>query len=254
MKLADLLATMGPYLLGRASHGQTLRSLLGEQAGAGDGRRLHIYGEFCRQHRLDAVGHVFAYCRSAVAAHASAATWEGLVDRYFHAHPMHHFELNWNGRHFPAFVAQLLPESRDKLPGFLPELADFEWWEWQTYSAPDDPRDESPASGELRVASTVELRPYGYDLLAWIDGREAHRFASTPDISPSAVLFWRDRDLDLRCAPANPLELMILKAVVERILLDHEFTRQVGLPADVVHACVSDLHAAGILYGVVPQP
>lgn len=253
MTLVEVLASMGPYLLGRTSHGQTLQSLMGEQASAQDGERLHIYGEFCRQHRLDAVGHVFAYCRSTVTAHASTATWEELVERYFHVHPMHHVELNWNGRHFPAFLAALPWDHLSELPRFLPDLADFEWWEWQTYTAPDEPLDDAPYSGELRLASAVELRPYGYDLLGWLEHRETHCFASMPDTTPSVVLFWRDRDLDLRHAPASSLDLMILKAVVERIPLDHDFMRQVGLPADAVHASVIDLRAAGILCGTLPR-
>jgi len=252
VRLADLLATMGPYLLGQASNPQVLQSLLGEQASAQDGKRLQIYGDFCRQHRLDAVDHVFSYCRSTVVANAGLAAWEELVERYFHAHPMHHFELNRNGRHFPEFLTQYsLGSLGDALP-FLPELADLEWWEWQTYSVFDDPRDEAADTGELRVASTVELRPYAYDLLAWIDERAAHGFASPPVPVSCLVLFWRDRDLDLRRTTPSSLELMLLKAVIERIPLDDAFMHRVGISAEAIQACMSDLHSLGIIHGAVP--
>lgn len=251
MRLANLVSTMGPYLVGRAPHAQVALDLLGEQAGGPESERLRIYGEFCRQHRFDAVDHVFAHCRAAVVALAGEGAWEELIERYFQAHPMHHFELNWNGRHLPAFLAERQPVSQDALPPFLPELADFEWWEWQTYVAQDDAADGAAGEGPLRVASTVELRPYRYDLLGWIEHRATHQFHSSPEAVQSIVLFWRDADLDLRRAPASHLEMMILKAVIENIPIDQAFAMQLGLPVDSVAACLRDLHAAGILCGAL---
>lgn len=251
MRLAELLATMGPYLVGRAPHAQTAQKLLNEVADGPGSERLRIYGEFCRQHRFDAVDHVFAHCRATVVAHAGDSAWEELIERYFQAHPMHHFELNWNGRHLPAFLAERQSGSLDPLPPFLPDLADFEWWEWQTYVAPDEAADEAADKGPLRVASTVELRPYRYDLPGWIETRDTHRFRTSPEAVPSVVLFWRDADRDLRRAAACPLEMRILKAVIEATAIDEDFAVQLGLPADSVAACLRDLHAAGVLRGAM---
>src|SRR6185436_18045941 len=120
---------------------------------------------------------------------AGPGAWEELIDAYFHAHPMRSFELNENGVQLPAFLA----EKGAGLPELLPELADLEWWEWQTQIAPHAPEDLTPDRGPLRLGATVELRRYGFDLVAWLD-QEGER-PPAPAAEESLVLFWRDREL-----------------------------------------------------------
>lgn len=258
MKLPEFYDKVGPYLLGQRAHAQTVDALYGEAAGAArrtDAERLRIYGEFCQQHRLDALGLNFIHCRAAVLRRCGAAGWEALVDRYFRAHPMHHFELNRNGAHFPAFVAALCedPETAGDLPACLPALADFEWWEWLVFTAPDDPQDVEPDSGPLRLCSTVEMRPYPYDFVRWIDDfAGSGERPAEPVAEDTVVLFWRDRSLSLRRALAYPLEMMVIKAVIEAVPLDSALAATLGIPLKQLRAAVADLHKAGVLLGKRP--
>jgi hypothetical protein len=183
-----------------------------------------------------------------VARHGAAA-WTELTEAYFRAHPMHHFELNRNAEYFADFLAA--ETEADDQPPFLAALADLEWWDWLVFVAPDDPSDAEPDNGPLRLGSTVELRPYDWDLLSWLaepDAVDASE-AVDPEPTPNVVLFWRDRDLDSRREPATPLEMMIIKAVVESVSLDDELAARLNVPLESLTETAADLHSAGILLG-----
>ena len=247
MSLADFFAAISPFLLGRRGHSETARLLYGDPpTDEASARRLAIYGRFCRNHRFEVVDSVYPHTRQAVVGGGGEAAWARLVEDYFVAHPMWHVELNANGRAFAPFLAEVAP--RAGLPPWLPELADLEWWELQVAVAPDAPEDLD-AAGPLRLGSTVELRRYGHDLLAWLaDGGEA----APPSPGEHLVLFWRDRDLDPRREPASLLELSVLKAVSEGVPLGGPLAAQVGATVEELGATVADLHAAGILCGPAP--
>lgn len=247
--LQPFFAILGPFLLGKASHGDTVQRLYGDAAcgpAKTDAERLAIYGRFCRTHRHQALS-LFSATRQAIVDGLGEPAWDELVERYFVAHPMHHFELNQNGEHFPQFLAERLadPEATE-LPPFVAELADFEWWEWQVRVAPDDQDEEE--SGPLRLAGTVDLRPYHHDFVAWLDSEPDAR-AATPEAGDTLVLFFRDRSLAARREPVQPLELVILKALIEGIPLDEALAAQVGVAWADLAATLDDLHAAGIVVG-----
>src|SRR5262245_9161014 len=128
MNLETFFAHIGPYLLGTREHADTVQRLYGAAAPqrTADVERLRIYGRFCRIHRNEVLDPTFKYCREVIVRHRGETFWEELVERYFVAHPMHHFELTQNGIHFPGFIARLGEAS--ELPAFLGELGDFEWW------------------------------------------------------------------------------------------------------------------------------
>jgi hypothetical protein len=157
MKLDAFFEQLAPLLEGRVGLPTVAPALYGPDWRAStDAKRLGIYAEFCAQHRLDALSHVFTDTARALGAEA----WSQTVHAYFAAHPMHHVELNENGASLSAFLS-----SQDSLPPWLYELADFEWWEWQTRIAA---RDGNETEGPLRLSKTVEVRPYHYDLVAWL--------------------------------------------------------------------------------------
>ena len=249
MKLDAFYAAIGPFLLGDIDHAAGVRALYGCDGGRdgdcnGDGQggvdaeRLRIYGAFCRTHRHEALS-VYGHCEAAMIHHLGRAAWDDLVDRYFRAHPMRNWELNANGMHLPEFLAK---HGVDRLP-FLAELADFEWWEWQTQVAPDAPEEKDPDRGPLRLGDTVELRQYSHDFLDWLDERDAKTdmaSAGLPERGEHLVLFWRDRDDDLRREPASPEELLVLRLVSEG-----------GKIPEDLRETVDDLFAAGILLGEV---
>lgn len=253
MKLAEVFAVMGPLLEGRATVEEAGRALWPRGAPKpSDAERLAIYARFCRNHRFATLDHIYADCRRVVVEAAGPAAWEQLVEAYFRAHPAHHVELNHNGDALPAFLAEYTPTAF--LPGYIHELADLEWWQWLTRSAPDCDSDhddhpatsETPALSTLRLASTVELRTYRWDFVAWAE----QPWPRPPPIEqdqPVFVLYWRDRDLAARRETTSPIELAALKLVAERLSLDQAVAA--GLDRAALTEALADLHAAGILRG-----
>lgn len=243
MSLSDFFEKIGPYLLAKRDHQDVVLRLYGESPPPVDAQRLRIYQRFCAYHRHEVLDSIFAYSRAAILAHAGEAGWDDIVARYFVAHPMHYFELNQNGEFFPAFVADLV--AAQELPAFLGELADFEWWEWLTDTLLDDPADTAP--GPLRLHSTVELRPYTYDFIEWID--EDNRQSPQPAKRDGVALFWRNSQLKRRREWASRTEMLIIKAVVESIALDDELAGRLSIAKAALDETVADLHTAGILLG-----
>ena len=246
--LQTFFAQIGPFLLGTQDHAQTVQALYGSKGKTSiDAQRLEIYGRFCQTHRFEAVDSVFSACRQAVLQHQGDAAWAALVHRYFLAHPMHHFELNQNGEHLPTFLAAEAEAGR--VPAFLPALADFDWWEWQVQSAPDDPADAQPDEGPLRLGSTVDVRPYAWDLLGYVKDPGATAAPAAKDGEPQLIVFWRDRSLDGRREQAHPLELLVIKAVIEGVALNQDLAKRIGVSTKLLKETAQDLLAAGILLG-----
>jgi hypothetical protein len=249
VKLDQFFQVIGPLLTGQASLGATTPRLYGADAAgrhARDAERLAIYERFCRNHRFQVIDGVYPHCRWAVRRESPSA-WDELVESYFRVHPMRSFELNENGAVLPAFLAK--EAGRLGLPPFLPELADFECWEWQTQIAPDVPEDRAPDRGPLRLGSTVELRRYGYDLLGWLDGAGEGERAPAPPAEESLVLFWRDRDLDTRREPASVIEILVLRTVNDGGSIEALLAQGTALPRADLEETVADLRQAGILLG-----
>lgn len=256
--IEQFFAQIGPYLHGAASYDETVQALFGDSAAGSaaiHARRLAIYGRFCGQQRREALK-VFEACEAAINRHgppdgSGETAWECWVDRYFVAHPMHHFEINQNGEFFPEFLAAALQEQPTALPPFIAELADFEWWEWLVSTAPDGESDQPADAGPLRLASTVDLRPYRYDLIGWLDTDPEER-AAAPVASENIVVFFRDRALRGRREPAQPLELVIFKAILEGVPIDAALAAQVGVDVALLSETLADLQAAGIVLGAGP--
>lgn len=258
MSLRDFYDRVAPLLLGDASHADTVQALYGDAGRTSrDAARLRVYAEFCRIHRNEVLENNFVETRAFVLAQPGGeARWQALVDGYFRAHPMSHFELNQNGEHFPEYLRALSEADPHRVPPFLAELADLDWWEWVVLVAPDDPSedpaepepDHEPDDGPLRIGATVEVRTYEHELLDWLDTPRESR-PSSPELGRNQVFFWRDRDLDGRRGAASTLELLILKAVMEGLTLDEELAARIGVEGDELRETAADLHAAGILRG-----
>jgi hypothetical protein len=235
---------IGPYLLGTQGHAETVERLYGAEATSShrnDAERLSIYGRFCRLQRHEAVDFLFAHCRATVVERQGEESWAELVHRYFLAHPMHHFEINRNGEYLPGFLAGLA--ATGEVAPFLGELADLEWWEWLVETAPDPSL--PPPAHTRQLHPLVELRSYHYDLVGWLDDDE--RRSAAPRTEDHFVLFWRDKKLRGRREPASHRELMVIKAVVEKIPLDAALANLIGLRPEDLTATVDDLLGAGIL-------
>lgn len=216
MKLEKLFETVGAYLEGRASEADTQQQLW-NGAPWKDSHRLAIYARFCAAHRDTATGGVHQVLRD-----VAGERWPSLVEAYFVDHPMHAVEINENGAKLGEWLAK-----RDDVPAWWAALADFEWWEWQTLVAPDS----DDVDGPLRIASTVELRPYAWNFVRWLDADER---SDTPDAEDCLVIFWRNRSLDARRGLVTAEELALLKAINEGADVERDATFE-------------DLHRAGIL-------
>ena len=240
--LAAFMDAIAPMLLGEeVVDAARARLYPGDEQGD-DARRLGIYARFCRSNRAKVLDGVYAELRRLVVRAQGEGAWAALVEAYFQAYPMSHAELYENGAHLPAFLGQRAEALG--LPPFAAALADFEWWEWVTRSAQDDPRDQRPDEGPLRLASTVEVRPYAWDLTAWMDDASEADRPEAPEARPVYVLFWRDADLDPRREEASLLELRLLKA-----MLDGDPAAPAGVDAAEWRETFLDLRAAGILLG-----
>ncbi len=252
MRLSDFYSRIAPFLLGEASHPQAVESLYGQHAPSPDADRLAIYGRFCRLHRHETIEGVFSTLQKCLTRQLGEECWSSLIAAYFRAHPMHHFELNHNAAAFPQFLqtADLPSLLGDRqLPEFAAELADFEWWEWQTFTAKDDEADRDLDGGALRLHSSVELRPYQYDFVGWLDDCDEDARPMEPEREATMVLFWRSRSLAARRDRVSPVELQVIKAVFEGVPIDEALARQIGVPLPELAELLLDHHRAGIVIG-----
>ncbi|HNK46563.1 MAG TPA: putative DNA-binding domain-containing protein [Pseudomonadota bacterium] len=252
MKLADFFAQMEPFLLGKASHAATVEQLYGASPPQPDADRLAIYGRFCDVHRHEVLDGIFPYLRTIVVRLHGESGWDTLVRGYFDAHPMHHFELNHNAVALPSFLGSLDASSLGiALPDYAAALADFEWWEWQTLSVEETADDLLPDGGPLRLHGSVELRPYPYDLLSWIEAADDLSCAEppSPEKIDSLVLFWRDRTQSLRRDRVSSVEIQIIKAVYEEHRLDAALAEAMSIPIEQLAETALDLYQAGIVIG-----
>lgn len=205
MRLADFFRAIEPMLAERASAAEVAGVLYGRDPGR-DGERLAFYQSMCRWRRAETLAGIFPRVHRHI---ADEARWRRLTTAYFAEAPWTDIKQLASAAGFPAFLARAL-DAGEALPAWLPELADLEWWVLATRVAAD-PADD-PARGPLRLASTLEIRRYRFDLAGWVDDLDGE--APAPPVAGRfAVLFWRDRDL-VACVRSAPMrELQLLAAV-----------------------------------------
>lgn len=234
MRLMALFSALRPLVEGRAEATAVARSLGESSPGLALG--LQVYAETCHKLRRDAIEVIHAGTRAAVTARSGEARWDALVEAYFREHPAQSFELNENAAGFGEFLAR-----QAGLPAWLGELAALEWATWRAESAPDEiykREDESDGSeGPLRADASVVVLRGAWDVAGWL-AEEA--WAEEPVAGESAVVVWRDRELDACRATPTDEELAAIEAALA------------GAPRpwgdDEV---VGDLHAVGIFVGAL---
>ncbi|MCY1071724.1 putative DNA-binding domain-containing protein [Nannocystis sp. RBIL2] len=234
MRLMALFSALRPLVEGRADATAVARSLGESSPGLELG--LQVYAETCRKLRRDAIDVIHAGTRAAVTVRSGEAAWDALVAAYFRERPAQSFELNENAAGFGEFLAgQVGP------PAWLGELAALEWATWRAESAPDDSfkKTRDSAEGPLRAAASVVVLRGAWDVAGWL---AEEVWAEEPVAGESAVVVWRDRELDACRATPTEEELAAIEAALA------------GAPGpwgdDEV---VGDLHAAGIFVGALAE-
>jgi hypothetical protein len=172
--LEATLGRMASLLEGRASVASTAKALDVPPAA------LSLYVAMAEKARTSLLDGMFPHCRHAIVRSLGVLRWDAIVHAYFARRPETHFARHRNAREFPIH----LRDDTD-LPAWLAELADFEWREWEVAIAePDDPRSNDA------LTSTLILRRYAHDVVAWID---EHDRAGDPEHMPITCAFWQDR-------------------------------------------------------------
>lgn len=240
--MARFFEIASPFLKGKADKQKTAQALFGPDAGAGrDARGLSIYRDLALGVALRAV---FPHVESVIVERIGKTGWDALAQHYFEIYPARHFELNMNGAHFPEYLQKY--STRADLPAWLAELADFEWWEWQTLTAPDDPADAMPEEGMLRLGATVELRPYTHDLIEWCAGANPKKI---PEAQTAVTIFWRDARADAWRRNVDALDLEVLRLVDQKEALTPLTLRDIDESWDAIESRVAEMLEDGILVG-----
>ena len=74
-----------------------------------------------------------------------------------------------------------------------------------------------------------------------------------PEPGEHIVFFWRDRTLRGRRDRALPIELVVVKAILEGMRIDDGLAAQIGVDFAELSETLADLHAAGIVLGAVSE-
>ena len=235
------LDAVASLALGNASV-ETVADRLYVDATPSDLRRLGMHQRYGGWYRGMVLETHFPECRACVIGAGGPSVWSALVAGYFRSHPPRRLPMHHNAGRFPEFVAGRAQAVG--LPGFVAEVADLEWLEWQVTTLDEHAAErEEPAA--LQVTPTLREQTYRHDLVAWLDG---DRRGSLPERRPSTVLVWRDRQLVAQRATLGRLDLAILGALRRGADL-RVLPREVGAPQDDVLAAVGELHDAGVLRG-----
>ncbi len=230
MRLGEFFAAMEPVLVGRQSVAEAATKL------GVDPRRLEVYATFCDNHRRDLLAAIYPGVKRAL-----GARWVATYRAFFLARPPREWELNANAE---PLVGWLRDEAAaERLPAWLVELADLEWWEWAVQVAPSDAPPFSGAA-EHRVSAGVAVRSYVHDVVGWADAER--RGLRAPARAPAVVVFWRTGDGGVRREQVRAVELLAIKAAVEgKRLADAARAADIGLEAAT--AAAADLVARGVL-------
>lgn len=225
MKLERFYGAVGPVYLGHTAP-EVVAGRLGINPG-----RFALYARFCEIHRSEVLAGIYQLTPTAF----SAKRYVEISRAYFQAHPTVHWDLNQNAEAFPAFLAQ-----HPGVPPWVPELADLEWWQFRTFVAPD----EKPRK-RVRDAlhGSVMVRPYAHDVVTAL---HQDRVRPAPPATPVVALLWRDAQLEDHVTHASAEELVVIKAVVERVELNRA-ADAAGFSAAAVKQARTRLCKQGVL-------
>jgi hypothetical protein len=252
MRLNEFFTRIAPLFDGNATWQETAVALYGSPPGP-DGERLEHYENACRWRRGQTLRHVFERTYNVATTSQSPKQWANMATDYFRTDPWRSLNALPNAANFPAFLKE--NAAKYELATWVAELADAEWWLGHVNDAPDSPDD--PATGPIRLAPTLEIRPYRFDLTGWLRDYTQEQFSvdrAPPDARDCVVMFWRNLELRPCFEVPSGLYLRCLSAIHQAKPIDEQFASDVGCTAAEVAAVVQRLSRKGVLWGTLGAP
>lgn len=243
MKLDEFFTKIAPLFDGRKTVDEVAVSLYGSAKGPG-ADRLRVYDGMCRWRRGNTLSWSFPRCYAFVLENGGLYNWQQIATEFFVIDPWRSLQPLPNTGKFPEYL--VANSARFKLPPWLPEVADLEWWIAYLRVVPDDPT--ATDEGPLRLHPTVEIRPYEYNLAAWIEDSEAAN-REPPVKKKTAVVVWRNRKLAAAVDSIGGPRIRLLAAIQNGRAIDAALAKELSLDLPAVHDMTRRMWTRGILIG-----
>jgi hypothetical protein len=232
--LQTFFEAMRPFLLGESTAEDVVAACGESPSGL---ERLRLYRRLVDDDYTAVLDKLYVMTRESV----SARTWSALRADYLRDHTPTGWEMNRLGEQLPSWLAARGPDPA--VPPWLPELADYEWLEFATFTSPEDDLPPWKGEGPPAINPTAGLRQLRYDIPRWVlEGREA-----SPEGRTTTLLAWRDpRTMMCRFAEGTAETLFLLTAVTQG-QAPEDAAREHGLDTTLIGALTRDLGSRGLL-------
>ena len=219
-------------------------------------RRMKVYNELLYNNTEGFLLSCFPVCRKIL----GKRRWERLARGFFRDHVCHTPYF----RQIPEEFLKYLQDEwqpTDDFPGFLPELAHYEWVELELDTSDRDANlPVFDATGDLMLGRPLlnpVLRVLAY---RWPVHRLSPRFKpSEPPTQPTFTLAFRDADFQIRFLLINSASARLISLFQEHPQLTGNavvglLAAEMAMPPDSLsgfaRTLVQDLHAQGVFLGV----
>lgn len=235
LSLKRFFGAMRPFLSGERDVGWVEETIGRYPSGTA---RLDLYRRLVRGNHTRILDKLYPVTKSCL----PRATWGRLQAAYLAQHPPRHWELNRAGAALSAWLLERVASGDDReLPDWLPELADFEWLDFATYTHP-----AAAPEDDLALNPTLDARELRYDIARWV-GQPASERDEAPARRDHVLLAYRDPEtLQCRFLEAGPLTLFVVQALRQgfdpaQAATDH------GISADAVATERQQLTDQGVI-------
>lgn len=198
-KLATLQRRFGQLVRGNLSAREFL-NVSGESPSPE--HRFALYAQIVRNNHLSIVNKVYAFCRASVEGPLRASTWkwDDMVSAYLRDCPPGHWEPNQVAAEFADW---LQARAGTEAP-WLWELAQYEWAEFATYTAPDTLDEDQSSAAGWSLEPTVNALACQFGIGEWVKAK-GYDSDRPPEADEHVLLVFRDaRTLQCRFLRATP--------------------------------------------------
>ncbi len=207
--------------------------------------RIELYQTLVKQHLTNVLEKIY----TSLPALLEPSLWRELVDDYFKEYPSHHYELNANGGHFRDFLLERHNRDPHKVSGFILDLAELEWREWEVYAAPDEDTDETAGTTLNPTLVILQLDwPAHAFLNQWRVAMNSGEPSPPLPEEPSAetvFLFRHPRAYNIVSIEAREDLLFVVKMLHERVDIATA-SKLAGIPESTVEGFVRQAVELGL--------